>query len=114
MPYNFSLHLPECDSVHTSPFRYRTFEGTGWTELPPTNQTVGVVKHLEAGEHYIIQVLSVSHLAERFSPQEVEQIIGKYNFLLVFNAMATFIRMSLVCKILIKYIHLSYVSIYQK
>lgn len=59
-------------------FRYRTFEGTEWTELPTINQTVGAVERLEAGERYIIQVRSVSHHVESFSPQEVEQIVRKY------------------------------------
>lgn len=65
-------------SVHVFHFRYRTYEGTEWTLLLPTNQTVGVVDHLEAGERYIIQVRSVSHHVESFSPQEVEQIVCKY------------------------------------
>ncbi|KAK8376280.1 hypothetical protein O3P69_008762 [Scylla paramamosain] len=55
--------------------RYRTIDGSEWTELNPTNQTVATVEQLEAGERYIIQVRSVSHHVESFSPQEVEQII---------------------------------------
>lgn len=60
-------------------FRYRTIEGSEWTELSPTNQTLAVVDQLEAGERYIIQVRSVSHHVESFSPQEVEQIVREYS-----------------------------------
>ncbi|KAG0729552.1 Tyrosine-protein phosphatase 10D [Chionoecetes opilio] len=56
--------------------RYRTIEGSEWTELPPTNETNAVVEQLEAGERYVIQVRSVSHHVESFKPQEVEQIVS--------------------------------------
>ncbi|KAK3875168.1 hypothetical protein Pcinc_019949, partial [Petrolisthes cinctipes] len=55
--------------------RYRTVEATTWSELPAINTTVAVVDNLQPGERYVIQVRSVSHRVESFSPQELEQTV---------------------------------------
>lgn len=57
--------------------RYRTVEATSWSELPAINKTVAVVDNLQPGERYVIQVRSVSHRVESFSPQELEQTVRK-------------------------------------
>ncbi|XP_042228695.1 tyrosine-protein phosphatase 10D-like isoform X1 [Homarus americanus] len=55
--------------------RYRTVETSNWLELPAINTTSAVVDNLQPGERYIIQVRSVSHRVESFTPQEVEQTV---------------------------------------
>lgn len=59
-------------------FRYRTVETTDWTELLAINRTLATVDNLQPGERYVIQVRSVSHHVESFTPQEVEQTVRKY------------------------------------
>ncbi|KAK8744117.1 hypothetical protein OTU49_001005 [Cherax quadricarinatus] len=55
--------------------RYRTVETSVWTDLPAINKTLAVVDNLQPGERYVIQVRSVSHHVESFTPQEVEQTV---------------------------------------
>nr|XP_045582718.1 tyrosine-protein phosphatase 10D-like isoform X1 [Procambarus clarkii] len=55
--------------------RYRTVEISAWTDLPAINRTLAIVDNLQPGERYVIQVRSVSHHVESFTPQEVEQTV---------------------------------------
>ncbi|XP_066970280.1 tyrosine-protein phosphatase 10D-like isoform X2 [Macrobrachium rosenbergii] len=55
--------------------RYRTVEAKDWQRLPAINTTRAVVENLDPGEHYIIQVRSVSHRVESFTPEEVEATV---------------------------------------
>ncbi|XP_068211169.1 tyrosine-protein phosphatase 10D-like isoform X2 [Palaemon carinicauda] len=55
--------------------RYKTLEAKDWQRLPAINTTSAVVENLDAGEHYIIQVRSVSHRVESFTPEEVEETV---------------------------------------
>ncbi|XP_047492144.1 tyrosine-protein phosphatase 10D-like isoform X1 [Penaeus chinensis] len=55
--------------------RSRTVESRDWVVLQAVNKTVAIVDHLQPGERYVIQVRSVSHYVESFTPQEVEQTV---------------------------------------
>ncbi|XP_076062887.1 protein tyrosine phosphatase 10D [Oratosquilla oratoria] len=56
--------------------RYRTIESDLWTDLPPINQSVATVDNLQSGERYVIQVRSVSHRVESFTPEEVQHTVS--------------------------------------
>lgn len=59
-------------------YRYRTVESRDWVVLQAVNKTIAEVDHLQPGERYVIQVRSVSHHVESFTPEEVEQTVRKY------------------------------------
>ncbi|XP_069999561.1 tyrosine-protein phosphatase 10D [Penaeus vannamei] len=68
--------LPPIESLFSHyNIRYRPVETGDWIVLPPVNKTSVVIDSLQPGERYLIQVRSVSHNVESFTPEGVEHTV---------------------------------------
>lgn len=53
--------------------KFKTIDSHFWREINGINSTTTELKDLEAGERYLIEVISVSNKAESTEPKEIEQ-----------------------------------------
>ena len=64
--------------------RYRTADNINWSELNAIGGSETELKHLSAGERYVVQITSASHRVESPAPIELQHTLCK--FLLVFSS----------------------------